>query len=167
MLTLSDQTDRTTGQSITAILSAKNGRREKESRWHIQFHIVTGVCEKNNPLENTVSFHNFKSQNFKLSVSNPRSKYVAHVSVLSPISNCQSLGRKNKHDILKTDRKTCGKTSFPECQIRGWRAVSAAGWRGRRSPQRSVVLTDTGSGVVLGSSGISYCKMLSVASTLR
>ena len=25
----------------------------------------------------TVSFHNFKSQNFKLSVSNPKSKYVA------------------------------------------------------------------------------------------
>ena len=52
----------------------------------------------------TVSFHNFKSQNFKLSVSNPKSKYVAYVSVLSRISNCQSLGRKNKHEILKTDR---------------------------------------------------------------
>ena len=52
----------------------------------------------------TVSFHNFKSQNFKLSVSNPKNKYVAYVSVLSHISNCQGLGRKNKHDILKTDR---------------------------------------------------------------
>ena len=52
----------------------------------------------------TVSFHNFKSQDFKLSVSNPKSKYVAYLSVLSPISNCQSLGRKNKHDFLKTDR---------------------------------------------------------------
>ena len=52
----------------------------------------------------TVSFHNFKSQNFKLSVSNPKSKYVAYLSVLSQISNCQGLGRKNKHDILKTDR---------------------------------------------------------------
>ena len=52
----------------------------------------------------TVSFHNLKSQNFKLSVSNPKNKYVAYVSVLSRISNCQSLGRKNKHDILKTDR---------------------------------------------------------------
>ena len=52
----------------------------------------------------TVSFHNFKSQNVKLSVSNPKSKYVAYVSVLSQISNCQGLGRKNKHDILKTDR---------------------------------------------------------------
>ena len=50
----------------------------------------------------TVSSHNFKSQNFKLSVSNPRSKYAAYVSVLSQISNCQSLGRKNKHEILKT-----------------------------------------------------------------
>ena len=52
----------------------------------------------------TVSFHNFKSQNFKLSVSNPKSKYVVYLSALSQISNCQSLGRKNKHEILKTDR---------------------------------------------------------------
>ena len=52
----------------------------------------------------TVSFHNFKSQNFKLSVSNPKSKCVAYLSVLSQISNCQSLGRKNKHEILKSDR---------------------------------------------------------------
>ena len=52
----------------------------------------------------TVSFHNFKSQNFKLSVSNPKSKYAAYLSVLSQNSNCQSLGRKNKHEILKTDR---------------------------------------------------------------
>ena len=52
----------------------------------------------------TVSFHNFKSQNFKLSVSNPKSKHVAYVSVLSPISNCQGIGRKNKHENLKTDR---------------------------------------------------------------
>ena len=51
----------------------------------------------------TVSFHNFKSQNFKLSVSNPKSKHVAYVSVLSQISNCQGLGRKNKLEILKTD----------------------------------------------------------------
>ena len=52
----------------------------------------------------TVSFHNFKSQNFKSSVSNPKSKYAAYLSVLSQFSNCQSLGRKNKHEILKTDR---------------------------------------------------------------
>ena len=52
----------------------------------------------------TVSFHNFKSRNFKLSVSNPKIKYVAHVSVLSQISNCQGLGRKNKHEMLKTGR---------------------------------------------------------------
>ena len=51
----------------------------------------------------TVSFHNFKSQKFKLSVSNPENKYVAYVSVLSQISNCQ--GRpQNKHEHLKTDR---------------------------------------------------------------
>ena len=55
-------------------------------------------------LSSTVSFHNFKSQNFKLSVSNPKSKYVAYLSVLSQISNCQGLGHKNKHEILKTDR---------------------------------------------------------------
>ena len=58
-------------------------------------------------LRNTVSFHKIKSQNFKLSVSNPKSKYVAYLSVLSQISNCQSLGRKNKHEILKTDHKQC------------------------------------------------------------
>ena len=40
----------------------------------------------------TVSFHNFKSQNFKLSVSNPKNKYVAYLSVLSQISNCQRPG---------------------------------------------------------------------------
>ena len=33
----------------------------------------------------TVSFHNCKSQNFKLSVSNPKSKYVAYLSVPSQI----------------------------------------------------------------------------------
>ena len=53
---------------------------------------------------NSVSFHNFKSQVFKLSISNPKGKYVAYLSVLSQISNCHSLGRKNKHEILKTDR---------------------------------------------------------------
>ena len=52
----------------------------------------------------TVSFHNFKSQNLQLSVSNPKNKYVAYVSVLSQISNWQGLGRKNKFEILKTDR---------------------------------------------------------------
>ena len=53
----------------------------------------------------TVSFHSFKSQNFKLSVSNAKSKYVAYSSVLSQFSNCQGLGRKNKHEILKADRR--------------------------------------------------------------
>ena len=64
----------------------------------------------------TVSFHNFKSQNFKLSVSNPESKYVAYVSVLFQISNCQSLGRKNKLEILKADR-TCPKQCLAKSQI--------------------------------------------------
>ena len=56
----------------------------------------------------TVGFHNFKSQNFKLSVSNPKSKYVAYVSVLSQISNCQGLSRKSKFENLKTDRQGGG-----------------------------------------------------------
>ena len=58
----------------------------------------------------TVSFHNCKSQNFKLSVSNPTSKYVACLSVLSQISNCQGLGRKNKFGVLKTYRKDWAKS---------------------------------------------------------
>ena len=45
-----------------------------------------------------------KSPNFELSVSNPKNKYVAYLPVLSQLSNCQGLGRKNKHEILKTDR---------------------------------------------------------------
>ena len=53
---------------------------------------------------NTVSFHSFKSQKLKLSVSNPKSKHVAYLSLLSQISKCQGLGRKHKHEILKTDR---------------------------------------------------------------
>ena len=52
----------------------------------------------------TVSVHNFRSQNFKLSVSIPKHKYVVYVSVLSRISNCQGLGRKNKHEHSTTDR---------------------------------------------------------------
>ena len=55
----------------------------------------------------TVSFYNFKSQNVKLSASNPKSKYVDYLSALSQISNCQSLGRKNKHEMLKTDGTFC------------------------------------------------------------
>ena len=52
----------------------------------------------------TVSVHNFKSQNFKLSISNPKGKHVAYLPVLSQILNCQGLGRKSKFEILKTDR---------------------------------------------------------------
>ena len=72
------------------------------------------------PRDITVRFHNFKSQNFKLSVSNPKSKYIVDVSVLSQISNCQGLGRKNKHEMLKTDRI----------------ALWVPGIRHRRQPQR-------------------------------
>ena len=55
----------------------------------------------------TASFHNFKSQNFKLSVSNPKRKHVAYVSVLSQISNYQGLGRKNNFEILKSRLGLC------------------------------------------------------------
>ena len=67
-----------------------------------------GMCTTLSLVQLTVSFHNFKSQNFKLSVSNPKSTYVAYLSVLSQISNCQGLGRKNKHECLTTDRTCCG-----------------------------------------------------------
>ena len=66
----------------------------------------------------TVSFHNFKSQNFKLRVSNPKSKYVVYLSILSQISNCQGLGRKNKHDILKTDRNKIPIAFLTACRTR-------------------------------------------------
>ena len=52
-------------------------------------------------LVRTVSCHNFKPQNFKLSVSDPKSKYVAYVSVLSRSSNCQGLGRKTNMKFWK------------------------------------------------------------------
>ena len=74
-----------------------------------QYHVIPPPLNDNPPTPQhskdgpTVSFHDFKSQNFKLSVSNPKSKFV-YLSVLSQISNCQSLGRKNKHEIMKTDR---------------------------------------------------------------
>ena len=70
---------------------------------HIHVHIHTLLMPMPHA-QDTVNFHNFKSQNFKLSVSNPKSKDVAYVSVLSQISNCRGLGRKNKFEILKTYR---------------------------------------------------------------
>ena len=92
----------------------------------------------------TVSFHNFKSQNFKLSVSNPKSKYVVYLSVLSQISNCQGLGRKNKHENLKTDRSVCpleGLAGAREHLISNWRGVP----RGPRRDKhlRALLLRDT------------------------
>ena len=54
-----------------------------------QVHVCLNIDSANTC---TVSFHNFKSQILKLSVSNPKSQYVAYVSVLSQISNCQGLG---------------------------------------------------------------------------
>ena len=67
---------------------------------------ATYVCPCGQPCGTpTVSFHNFKSQNVKLSVSNPKIEYVAYVSVLSQISNSQGLGRKINFEILKAYRK--------------------------------------------------------------
>ena len=73
-----------------------------ESRFWTK-HILISYARQGHPAD-SVSFHNFKSQNFKLSVSNPKSKCVAYLSALSQISNCQGLGRKNKLEILKTYR---------------------------------------------------------------
>ena len=67
----------------------------------MEFNPIYKIRESHNI---TVSFLNFKPQNFKLSISNPKEEYVAYVSILSRISNYQGLGRKNKHEILKTDR---------------------------------------------------------------
>ena len=75
-------------------------------------------------LSTSVSFHNFKSQNFKLSVSNPKSKYVAYLSALSQISNCQGLGRKNKHEILKTDRGPSSRPSTSSGRCRDWNQIA-------------------------------------------
>ena len=61
--------------------------------------IVTTTPRRTGGRAGTVSFHNFKSQDFELSVSNPKIIYVAYLSALSRISNCQSLGRKNKHEF--------------------------------------------------------------------
>ena len=75
----------------------------------------------------TVSFHNFKSRNFKLSVSNPKSKCVAYSSVLSQVSNCPGLGRKNKNENLKTDRiigEQCFIGTFRRPLFRGPRIIS-------------------------------------------
>ena len=44
------------------------------------------------------------NREFRIERLNPKSKYVVYLSVLSQISNCQGLGRKNKHEISKTDR---------------------------------------------------------------
>ena len=85
----------------------------------------------------TVSFHNFKSQKFKLRVSNPKSKYVAYLSVLSRISDCQGLGRKNKHEILKTDRMYC--TVCPTRSRSARPLRPAARRRAQRAPVRRIL----------------------------
>ena len=46
---------------------------------------------------NTGSFHNFKSQNFKLSVSNPKNKYVAHF--IRTVSNLKLPGSRPQKQI--------------------------------------------------------------------
>ena len=81
----------------------RGSRRCQPLKGDLRFQIAKFQISNSNQI---YSIHNFKSQNFKLSVSNPKSKHVAYLSVLSQISNCQSLGRKNKHEILQTDRKS-------------------------------------------------------------
>ena len=76
----------------------------------MQYHI--NILDYSTLIQYTILYYghvsqNFKSQKIKLRVSNPKSKYVAYLSVLSQFSNCQGLGRKNKHYFLKTDRIIC------------------------------------------------------------
>ena len=114
-------------------------------------------------LKRTVRCHNFKSQNLKLSVSNPKSKSVAYLSVLSQISNCQSLGRKNKHDILKTGRmiSTWTPMTFP-IEAGGAPARPVASREPlKRYPQASCLGASKGGGLVKGGfSGLcfSWCN---------
>ena len=88
--------------------------------------------------ESTVSFHNFKSQNVKLSVSNPKNKYVAYLSVLSQIPNCQGLGRKNEHEVLKTDRTQAQRSPTQKCALpkRGSRSENVLNLGRRRMAVR-------------------------------
>ena len=100
--------------------------------------------------QTTVSFHYFKSQNLKLSFSNPKSKYVAYLSVLFQISNCQGLGRRNKHDILKTDRMADSArlprdaiSTAAATTIDDWRAAVPNGNRYRNGMARHSMLHPT------------------------
>ena len=97
-----------------------NNDTKKSNNHHNHTHTSNNTGSNSNT--NTVSFHNFKSQNFKLSVSNPKSKCVVYSSVLSQISDCQGLGRKNKHEILKINRKL----GLVICRIACWSRVSCA-----------------------------------------
>ena len=100
----------------------------------------TSAVDDNNAINNTnatVSFHNFKSQNFKLSVSNPKNTYASYLCVRSQISNCQSLGRNNKHEILKTDRihDTNAARLWRPC-----RASASGTARGRTAPTVVIII---------------------------
>ena len=117
-LTLQIRRGRRKGRGLPTMHSPQNNNKvyragEPSVGWSRRICPSACKCPAWDPMERmrgtlefpcTVSFHNFKSQNFKLSVSNPRSKYVACVSVLSRISNSQGLGRKNKLENLKTYR---------------------------------------------------------------
>ena len=91
----------------------------------------------------TVSFHNFKSQNFKLSVSNPKSKYVAYLTVLSWMSNCQSLGRNNKHEILQTDRTNSCSIKSPRVTLSGRPPINFYGHENSHPWELRVCLSQT------------------------
>ena len=93
------------GKESSAYTRGSSSTKRQNTKWiRISWGCLLVSACAGRCMFGAVSFHNFKSQNFKLSVSNPKSKYVDYLSVLSQISNCQGLGRKNKHEILKTDR---------------------------------------------------------------
>ena len=73
----------TTGRALRTILCAQYIRAIIDNTYSILS--IDSMLELLSTLRYTVSFHNFKSQTFKLSVSNPKSKYVAYVSILSQI----------------------------------------------------------------------------------
>ena len=67
-------------------MNCRKVRNRKESNRTGSFLFFGGgACFGSGERRHTVSFHNLKLQNFKVSVSNPKSKYVAYLSLLSQI----------------------------------------------------------------------------------
>ena len=63
--------------------------------------------------------------------------YVAYLPVMSQIRNCQGLGRKNKHEILKTDRTPSPPTK--SLDFRGFDSSRLIILRGGNSHVRRIV----------------------------